>query len=129
MSNKVLLVTDPDDIFENGLRISIIGLTPDQSNIVSKALMETNTPDRIIAYIWNNEDSMKWLIDKIYKSNIIIFNADHDNQLLSGFLASRPNSYYFGSLKDLGLINSSVIYDIGQCKSILEKHFEKYINP
>lgn len=126
MADKVLLVTAPDDSLENAIRISVVGLSPDQSAIVSQALTEMQTPDCLVAYIWQSSDPVEWIIDKIYKSHAIVFNADHENQTLMGYVAAKSNAHYFGVLRSLSAVNPSVIYDLAQCRTVLEKCFEKH---
>jgi len=65
-------------------------------------------------------------LDKIQKSQIIIFNADSINQTLIGYVAGKMNSYYFGTLKSLNQVNNSVIYDVDHCKTILTNIFDRY---
>jgi hypothetical protein len=126
MSNKVLLITSPDDTLENAIRISVIGLTQEQSSVVSQALTDIETPECLVTYIWQSTDPIEWIIDKIYKSHLIIFNADCNDQTLVGFLSSKPNAHYFGTLRSLGLINKSSIYDLDQCKFLLKKCFAQH---
>ena len=126
MTDKLLLVTHPDDIMLEGIRILLVGLSEDQSSVVSRALLQIETMPCVIAYCWNETDEISWLLDKIYKSQMIIFNADHVNQTIVGYLAGKSNSYYFGNLKSLNQVNKSAIYDLDQCKEILTSLFEKY---
>jgi hypothetical protein len=56
----------------------------------------------------------------------VLFNAEIENQTLAGYLASKSNAYYFGTLRSLNVVNTSVIHDLNQCKNILERTFKKY---
>ena len=122
----MLLVSAPDDVALEGVRLLIVGLTPEQSNIVSTVLTTIETAPRVIVYVWNEHDSVDWLTDKIYKSQLILFNAEFENQTLVGYLAGKLNSYYFGSLKSINQINNSMIFDENQCRTILTNLFKKY---
>jgi hypothetical protein len=126
MTEKLLLVTAPDDTLENGVRIAVVGLSSEQGFLVSQSLGELETPPCVVTYVWNENDSIEWLIDKLYKSEIVLFNAEIENQTLAGYLASKSNAYYFGTLRSLTIVNTSVIHDLNQCKNVLERTFEKY---
>jgi lipopolysaccharide export LptBFGC system permease protein LptF len=129
MSDKILIVTPPDDTLINGVRILHVELNEEQSMIVSSALINSNTQHTTINYVWKMGDSIEWLLDKVPKSNFILFNADRPNngatELIIGYIAAQPNSYYFGNLRDLNLVNKSVIYNSDQIINILENHTNK----
>jgi hypothetical protein len=126
MSDKILVVTPPDDTLLNGIRILHVELNEEQSQIASSALINSNTQHTIINYVWKMSDSVEWLLDKITKSNFILFNADSGaNDLIIGYIAAQPNSYYFGTLRDLNLVNNSVIYNADQIINLLENHTNK----
>jgi hypothetical protein len=129
MSDKILVVTQPDDTLINGIRILHVELNEEQSMIVSSALMNSNTQHTVVNYVWKMGDSVEWLMDKVLKSNFILFNPDNPNNgatdLIIGYIAAQPNSYYFGNLRDLNLVNTSVIYNSDQIINILENHTNK----
>lgn len=125
MSDKILIVTDPDDTLEQGIRISVVGLTPEQRLIISKALLDLDSTSCLISYIWDTNEDINWVIDKIYKSDVIFFNADTENQTLAGYLAAQTNAYYFGTLRSLKDVNKSAVYDVDQCLNILENAVRK----
>lgn len=120
MTDKITLVTSPDDIFEHGYRLLTVDLDHNQGMIVSQSLTQLDSVSKVVAYSWKTGDDVVWLLDKIYKSNLIIFNANSD-PLISGYLAGKENSYYFGDLKHLGLVNRSVLFDTEQCIEVFEK--------
>jgi hypothetical protein len=126
MTDKVLLVSPPDDVLEDGVRILLVDLTSDQLDIVSQSLLNITTTAQTIVYTWTNGEDLVWLFDKSIKSTVIIFNADSENQLLSGYFSAKSNSYYFGNLKCLQIIKKTAIYDVHQCNELLERTFEKY---
>jgi len=129
MSDKILVVTPPDDTLINGVRILHVELNEEQSVIVSSALMNSNTQHTVVNYVWKMGDPVEWLLDKVLKSDFILFNADSPNNgatdLIMGYIAAQPNSYYFGNLRALNLVNSSVIYNSDQIINILENHTNK----
>lgn len=125
MSDKILVVTSPDDTLLQGLRITHVQLSDEQSNIVSTALLQTKLPHNIINYVWRMGNSVEWLLDKIAKSDLVIFNADCPSngaiEIIIGWTAAQHNSYYFGNLKDLRVANDRAIYSVDDILSLLEK--------
>ena len=126
MTDKILVVTAPDDTLIDGIRVVLVELDQEQSQIVSNALLTANTRYSIITYAWKMGDSIEWLIDKKLKSDIVIFNADSRNELITGYIAAQPNSYYFGNLKSLAKANDSAIYTTDQILTLLEKAQDYY---
>jgi predicted DNA binding protein len=126
MSNKVLLVTAPDDVLVDGVRILLVDLVLEQQQIISNALAQLATIPNVVLYIWNSSDDASWLLDKKSKSNAIIFNANSENDVIIGYMAAQSNSHYFGTLKILSLVNNSTIYNIEQVSTILENVIKQY---
>ena len=125
MSDRILVVTPPDDTLLQGIRIIHVELTEEHSSIVSNALMQTMLPHTIINYVWKIGDPIQWLMDKIDKGDLIIFNAEPVNngamELIIGWVAAQPRSYYFGNLKDLHMVNDRAIYSVEEILTLLEK--------
>jgi hypothetical protein len=123
MTDRILVVTAPDDILQSGIRIAHVNLSQTQSQIISQALMQSTLPHTIINYVWNQEDSKLWLFDKLPKSDLIFFNADCDQEssMLIGWVSADPRSYYFGDLRDLNLVNNRVLYTSDDILNLLEK--------
>ncbi len=125
MSDRILVVTAPDDTLLQGIRIMHVGLNEEQSSIVSNALMQSTLPHTIINYVWGMGNPVDWLLDKITKSDIIIFNAngpvDPGRDVIIGWTAAQPQSYYFGNLKDLHMANDRAIYSVDDILNLLEK--------
>jgi hypothetical protein len=130
MSDKILVVTSPDDTLLQGIRVAHINLNEEQSSIVSQALFQASLPHNIINYVWKMGDSVEWFLDKTAKSDIIIFNADSPTngaiELLLGWTAAQHNSYYFGTLKDLYKANDRAIYSVEDILTLLEKVSRNY---
>lgn len=126
MSDKIIVVTPPDDVAIDGLRILLVDLDPSQTQFMSDALKQLTTMPNIINYIWNNGQDIDWLLDKKIKSWLIFFNANSENDVIIGYMAAQANSYYFGTLKTLGTVNDSAIYNIDQIINILEKYIENH---
>lgn len=127
MIDKIVLVTPPDDILVDGIRLLLVDVTIPQSQMVSSVLTQFETIPTVVAYMWSSGDSVDWLIDKKHKSDIIIFNADSDNDIVVGYLSAQPNSYYFGNLKLLSTVNRSAIYNTDQIYDLLEKLIGHYV--
>lgn len=127
MTDRILVVTPPDDTLLQGIRITHVALTEEQTSMVSTSLMKSETPHSIINYVWNIGNSVEWLFDKILKSDLVIFDAENESiKMLIGWVASKPNSYYFGTLRDLHLVNNRVIYSIDDILILLEKLSKKH---
>jgi hypothetical protein len=130
MTDKILVITPPDDTVLQGIRITHVQLTEEQSSIVSTALLECNLPHTIINYVWKMGNSVEWLLDKIAKSDLVIFNAHSPNngaiELIIGWTAAQPQSYYFGTLRDLHLANDRVIYTSDDILTLLEKSIKQH---
>lgn len=127
MTDKIVLITDPDDIEFDGFRVLLAGLTQPQSDIVSNALTNLSSSlPMIVVYMWTQRDSVEWLLDKKHKSNLIIFNADMTNEILVGYMAAQPSSYYFGVLKTLQVVNNRVLYNSDDCIDIINTNAGVY---
>lgn len=121
MTDKIILVTAPDDTLLDGKRIISVNLNIDQQQILSDALNQTEHSRCLVVYIWNDQDDIDWFFDKKSKADIIIFNADSTNELIVGYCAAHQNSYYFGSLRSLHKVNNSAIYSVDQCVDIINR--------
>ena len=122
MSDKILVVTAPDDTILDGVRILHVNLSEEQRQIVSNAMLSSEVSHTIINYVWNSNDPVSWLLDKKSKCNFILFNADSALDLIVGYIAAHPRSYYFGTLRDLHLVNDRAIYNTDDVVSLLEKN-------
>ncbi len=125
MTDRILVVTPPDDTLLDGIRIAHVNLNEEQSAVVSSALMNSSLPHTIINYVWKMGNPVDWLLDKISKSDLIIFNADGPmepgREIIIGWTAAQPRSYYFGNLKDLRQANDRTIYSVEDILTLLEK--------
>jgi len=119
MTDSVILVTDPDDVQVDGLRLLLVDLNVDQNQIVSDSLARSEGFGSIVSYIWRSGDSVDWLLDKKHKSDLIIFNADSENDIIIGYMAAQKYSYYFGTLKILSPANNRNIYNADDVTKIL----------
>jgi hypothetical protein len=126
MKDKLLLVTAPDDVLLDGFRILLFDLSVDQKDIVSRALTRIKQTDLVIVYIWNTGNPYEWMLDKKLKSDLIIFSSGHLDEMTTGYLAAQRNSYYFGNIRNLTLVNKKVIYTQDDCLDIINSHMDDY---
>ena len=128
MTERVVLVTPPDDVQTDGVRILLVDLTSEQQDLLSQALylLPPSIDVTGIIYSWNSTEHVDWLLDKKHKCDAIIFNADSENDLVVGYMAAQPNAYYLGTLKLLSKVNTSAIYTVDQAFNILENLLNKY---
>jgi hypothetical protein len=127
MSDKVIIVTPPDDIHVDGLRILLVDLTLDQTQLISEALAQIQEMPTIVTYVWQTGNDIEWLLDKKHKSYYLtIFNADSQNDIVVGYLAAQNNSYYFGTLKNLSKANTRVINNSHELLDVLLLTIAKY---
>ena len=124
MTDKILVVTPPDDTLLQGIRIMYVCLTEEQSSLISEALLKSKLSHTIINYFWKMGNSVEWLLDKIPKCDLIIFNADvppNGTDIIIGWVSAQPQSHYFGNLKDLHRVNNNAIYSVNDVLTLLEK--------
>ena len=126
MTDKVLLVTSPDDTVVDAVRLLLVDLSPEHTKLISDALGTFTAVPNIVVYMWKMGDPIDWLFDKKQKSQAIIFNADCYNELIIGYLAAQSKSYYFGTLKTLQKVNNNAIYNTDECISIINNLLMRY---
>ena len=122
MTSKILVITPPDDTLLQGLRLTHVNLTNEQTAIVSQAILQNKLPHNVINYVWHVGNPISWLLQMKSKSNLIIFNADSgpDSDIINGYIAADPRSYYFGILRDLHVANDRVILNNDEILNLLE---------
>jgi hypothetical protein len=126
IGNKLLLVTPPDDTNIDGLRILLVGISHDKTNLISTALTQLPSIPNTVLYMWAAGNDISWLMDKKNKSHLIIFDVENLPGELIGYFSAQLNSYYFGHLRDLGIINNNSILDVDQCYQLLENTITTY---
>lgn len=126
MTNQITLVTAPDDILVDGIRILAYDLLPDQSKILSDALQSLNIDIDVITYIAKSSDDPSWVLDKKQKCSIIVLNAESQDQTMVGYLAAQPSSFYFGNLRSINIVNNKCINSKETITTIMEGEASKY---
>ena len=99
VNDKIILVSDPDDILDDGFRILLFDLDDVQGEIFTRAITSLDDVHQTVIYTFRYGQDTNWLLDKYHRADLIIFNADSLNDLMVGFFAGKRNSYYFGNLK------------------------------
>ena len=122
MTNKIVIVTPPDDVLYDGFRILLVDLNQNQTQLISKALYDIDNLSNTIVYVYNLGNDTTWLFDKILKSHLIIFDAESKDQALAGYLTSKNNAHYFGTQKTLQKIANSAIYDNNDIRTLIEEY-------
>jgi hypothetical protein len=120
VKNKITIITPPDDVSEDGIRILVYGCKEEQTLLISSVIYEIKECKPTIIYVCNGQDNSKWALDKKQKCSIIIFNAETENQTMVGYLAAQHNSYYFGELRTLQPVNSNRINTKEQLTTLME---------
>ena len=126
MTDKVLIATSPDDVLVDGFRLLLVDLDSNQTKVLSDTLLSLKLETTVIVYLWAGTDPISWLLDKRAKANLIIFNADSANELIVGYMSAQKKSHYFGNLKLLAGANSSVLYALEDCTTLIKFSIENY---
>jgi hypothetical protein len=122
VKNKITIITSPDDISQDGVRILVYGCKEEHTLLISSVIYQLEECKPTIIYVCNGQNDSEWALDKKLKCSIIIFNADADDQTMIGYLAAQSNSYYFGQLRTLDVVNSNRIDSKEQLTKIMEDH-------
>jgi hypothetical protein len=122
VKNKITIITSPDDISQDGVRILVYGCKEEHTLLISSVIYQLEECKPTIIYVSNGQNDSEWALDKKLKCSIIIFNADADDQTMIGYLAAQSNSYYFGQLRTLDVVNSNRIDSKEQLTKIMEDH-------
>ena len=125
IKNKITLVTPPDDVLFDAVRILVFDLSTAHTQLISSVLYNMDSIPNTVIYVCNGQDNSKWVLDKKQKCSIIIYNADSDNQTMVGYMAAQSNAYHFGNLKSLSAINNKIISK-EQIEMIMEDQYKKY---
>lgn len=126
MTDKIIIVTAPDDVPRDGVRILLVDLDRSQTSLVSKILTTLKKDVSIIVYMWNSLDDVDWLLSKKHSADLIIFNANSENDVIIGYMSAQKNSHYLGTLKLLFKVNGSVINSEDEFLDILEDTVNRY---
>lgn len=126
MTDKIIIVTAPDNVHYDGVRILLVDLDGSQTGLVSKILTTLEKDVSIIVYMWNSSDDVDWLLSKKHSADLIVFNANSENDVIVGYMSAQKNSHYLGTLKLLSKVNGSVINSEDEFLDILEDTVNRY---
>ena len=126
MTANITLITPPDDVYKDALRVLLVDVTHEQSQLITEALTQIDDSIDTVIYVWTGSQSIEWLVDKKHKSDFIVFNADSQYENIVGYIAAQPNSYYMGVLRNLEIINNRAIKDVEVCANIFENYITNY---
>lgn len=121
MSDKILVITEPDDYFDDAIRLLFVDLDSNQTKMFTKPLLDIPTEKSIVCYYWALDTSMTWLLDKLAKSHLIFFNNDSSHRELVGFLTANSKAYGLGNNRFLGKFINRNIVDSDEIKSLIIK--------
>jgi len=122
VDQKIIVVTEPDDYLESGFRLLLVDLNQDQTQNFTKPLLDIGETVPVICYYWGQEHSQEWLLDKIVKSDLIIYNAESDFRELVGFLKANKKAYSVGNDRFFPSYNHRIINSYSQITNIILKH-------
>jgi hypothetical protein len=120
VNNKITIITPPDDVLQDGVRILCYGLEKEQTLLISSIIYSLEECKPTIIYVSNGQNDCEWVLDKKQKCSIIIFNAESQDQTMIGYLSAQSNSYYFGELRTLSSANINKINEKQQLTKIME---------
>ena len=124
MSNKIFIITAPDDVEYDALRILVVDLAPEQSHLLSEVLKTIKVDRDINLYVYSNLDDVTWLIDKSNKADYIFANPLSDDQQIVGYIASKRQSHFFGETKITKSLNKTPILCQEQIAETLRKELD-----
>ena len=124
MSSKIFVITDPDDVEYDALRIVAVDLAPKQSYSLSEVLKTIQIDKDINLYVYSNSDDVAWLIDKSNKADYIFANPQSDDQQIVGYIASKRQSHFFGETKITKALNKRSVLSQEHIVEILRKELD-----
>lgn len=128
INSSAIIITPPDDVLLDCIRILCIDLNQEQSQLVSSSITDTSYIGTIGIYLWNSSDPIEWLLDKKSKADVILFNAESTNEIIVGYMSAQKNAYYFGNLKLLASTSGKNIYGKYDLDKLIGELLEKYEN-
>ena len=111
MIGKITLVSPPD-IFENqNPSILFVNITDKEQEEVSLWLSDYELKTDVNFYIYSGEPDTQWFLWAVNSSDFKYANLDNQNiltQVLSGYILTKPNFYYFSKDETIGAILSHI---------------------
>ena len=121
------LITPPSKLFNETYSFLIVAPSDALKENINSVLKETE--QNLNLYLWEDGDSIEWLIEVANSVNSILLDIDNfDHKWLIGYFLTKEATYYLTSSQDslYNVINTKRVYDAQQFKEG-ENNFEKKI--
>jgi len=121
------LITPPSKLFNETYSFLIVAPSDALKENINSVLKETE--QNLNLYLWEDGDSIEWLIEVANSVNSILLDIDNfDHKWLIGYFLMKEATYYLTSSQDslYNVINTKRVYDAQQFKEG-ENNFEKKI--
>lgn len=121
------LITPPSKLFNETYSFLMVSPSDALKENINSVLKETE--QNLNLYLWEDGDSIEWLIEVANSVNSILLDIDNfDHKWLIGYFLMKEATYYLTSSQDslYNVINTKRVYDAQQFKEG-ENNFEKKI--
>jgi len=121
------LITPPSKLFNETYSFLMVAPSDALKENINSVLKETE--QNLNLYLWEDGDSIEWLIEVANSVNSILLDIDNfDHKWLIGYFLMKEATYYLTSSQDslYNVINTKRVYDAQQFKEG-ENNFEKKI--
>lgn len=119
------LITPPSKLFNETYSFLMIAPSDALKENINSVLKDTTK--NLNLYLWEEGDSIEWLIDVANSVNSIILDIDNfDHEWLVGYFLTKEATYYLTNDQSslYNIINAKRVYDAQQFKEG-ENYFEK----
>lgn len=119
------LITPPSKLFNETYSFLMVSPSDALKENINSVLKETE--QNLNLYLWEDGDSIEWLIEVANSVNSILLDIDNfDHKWLIGYFLMKEATYYLTSSQDslYNVINTKRVYDAQQFKEG-ENNFEK----
>jgi len=119
------LITPPSKLFNETYSFLMVAPSDALKENINSVLKETE--QNLNLYLWEDGDSIEWLIEVANSVNSILLDIDNfDHKWLIGYFLMKEATYYLTSSQDslYNVINTKRVYDAQQFKEG-ENNFEK----
>ena len=117
--NDIKIVTPPDKVYGNSLKILVIHPSPAVRSELQDHLLN-NDYDAVDVFMYNQSDEkpdIDWLLTVFHMSDIVIFDIDNSTPLvrdLASFLVSYPKTHWLtnATAPVYNHLSSNHVYDL-----------------
>lgn len=130
MSDKILLITPPDKVYNQSKSCLMIYPNDAIREQYQNILANSTHPQNIYLYNLEEEQDIDWLLSVANTVDTIIFDIDNSSQevkMLASYLVSLPNTYWLTS-EDTWCYNKlsmNRIYGLDTIQELLGGNIEK----